>query len=83
MYISHSRFVYLFYVHVISNTSRSYYSIITKKINNTLHIVKIMVKHLRKITEFKVLKLVHFYMKIDILKLKKLQFLGDEVPQTP
>ena len=43
-----------------------------------------MVKHLRKIIEFKVLKLVHFYMKIDILKLKKLQLLlGDEVPQTP
>ena len=42
-----------------------------------------MAKHLRKITEFKVLKLVHFYMKIDILKLKKLQFLGDEIPQTP
>ena len=42
-----------------------------------------MVKHLRKITEFKVLKLVHFYMKIDFLKLKKLQLLGDEVPQTP
>ena len=42
-----------------------------------------MVKHLRKITKFKVLKLVQFYMKIDIFKLKKLQFLGDEVPQTP
>ena len=42
-----------------------------------------MVKHLTKITEFKVLKLVHFYMKIDILKLKKLQFMGDKVPQTP
>ena len=42
-----------------------------------------MVKHLRKITEFKVLKLVYFYMKIDILKLKKLQLLGDEVPQIP
>ena len=42
-----------------------------------------MVKHLRKITEFKELKLVNFYMKIDILKLKKLQFLGDFVPQTP
>ena len=42
-----------------------------------------MVKHLRKITEFKVLKLVHFYMKIYILKLKTLQLLGDFVPQTP
>ena len=40
-----------------------------------------MVKHLRKIIEFKVLKLVHFYMKIDILKLKKLQLLGDFVPR--
>ena len=42
-----------------------------------------MVKHLRKITEFKVLKLVHFYIKIDILKLKKLQLLGNFVPWTP
>ena len=42
-----------------------------------------MVKYLRKIIEFKVLKLVHFYMKIDILKLKKLQLLGDEVPPDP
>ena len=42
-----------------------------------------MVKHLRKITEFKVLKLVHFYMKIDILKLKKLQFLGTKSPRPP
>ena len=41
-----------------------------------------MVKHRRKITEFKVLKLVHFYMKIDILKLKKLQLLGDKDPLT-
>ena len=42
-----------------------------------------MVKHLRKIIEFEVLKLVHFYMKIDILKLKKLQLLGDEDPRPP
>ena len=42
-----------------------------------------MVKHLRKITEFKVLKLIHFYMKIDILKLKKLQLLGTKSPRAP
>ena len=39
-----------------------------------------MVKHLRKITEFKVLKLVHFYMKIDILKLKSFSFWGTYPP---
>ena len=42
-----------------------------------------MVKHLKKLTGFKVLQLVNFYMKIDILKLKKLQLQGDFVPQTP
>ena len=42
-----------------------------------------MVKHLRKITEFKVLKLVHFYMKIDILKLKSFSFWGAKSPRPP
>ena len=42
-----------------------------------------MVKHLRKITEFIVLKLVHFYMKIDILKLKSFSFWGTKSPRPP
>ena len=42
-----------------------------------------MAKHLRKITEFKVLKLVHFYMKIDILKLKKALASGGLRPPDP
>ena len=42
-----------------------------------------MVKHLKKLTEFKVLRLVNFYMKIDILKLKKLQLQGDFVSPNP